>query len=227
MVHVTWGIVIACGRDEQIAEGVYTPFLDLVGKPVLTYSLLAFERCPEIDAVLVMAAGERVDSVRSMKQMYGCAKVRRVLAGTTQRQSSMAVALRALDEDISMVVTHDASRPLFNSEPVAAVLKSAKRYGSGVTAARAREAIKQAHKGTTVTATLGPDVWVSMTPQAFRREWLCQGYEAAARKKQVLADDSAALELTGKEIRLVEAASLSIRIRGPADLKLAMALAQP
>ena len=228
MIHIAWGVVVACGKEEQLADGVFTAFLDLSGKPVLAYSLMAFERCPDIQGVLVVTAAQRTDAVWSIKQLYGCSKIRQVVTGTTQRTSSVMAALRALDDEATLVITHDASRPLIQPETISATIKSAKRYGSGISACPSTDAIKQTRtpRGTAVKATLGPDLWVAMTPQAFRREELIRGYTAASSKRIALPDDSAALELIKQEVRLVDTPGPPIRIRQPADLKLAAALVQ-
>ncbi len=179
---------------------------------------------PDIQGVLVVTASQRTDAVWSIKQLYGCSKVRKVVAGTAQRTSSVMAALRALDDEATIVVTHDASRPTIRPETISATIKLAKRYGSSISACPSTDAIKQARKGTTVKATFGPDLWVAMTPQAFRRDGLMRGYAAASRKRLTLPDDSAALDLIKQEVRLVNTPGPSIRIRQPADLKVAAAL---
>jgi 2-C-methyl-D-erythritol 4-phosphate cytidylyltransferase len=225
MVHVTWGIIIACGKDEQIAPEVDTPFLNLGSKPVLTYSLLTFEQCPEVNGVVVVVSKDRIDSVTGMTQMFGFSKVQKIVAGTGQRQSSVVNGLRALDEEVSIVCVHEASRPGLTVELLSETIKAAKRYGSGVAAMEIKETVKAVEKGLTASKTLhNGALWGVQTPQSFRRDLLEKGYGAASKKRISVEDDSSAYELTGEEVHLVESIPANMKIRTPGDFNLAAAL---
>lgn len=225
MVHVTWGIIIACGKDEQISPEVDTPFLNLGSKPVLTYSLMTYEQCPEVTGIVVVVSKDRIDSVTGMAQMFGFLKVQKIVAGSGQRQSSVVSGLRALDEEVSIVSVHDASRPGVTVDLLSETIKAAKRYGSGVTAMEIRETVKAVEKGLTASKTLrNGALWAVQTPQSFRRDLLEKGYRAASKKRMSVEDDSSAFELTGEEVHLVESVPSNIKIRAPGDFNLAAAL---
>lgn len=131
MVHVSWAILIACGKGEQVAGGADLGFLSIGDSPMMAYSLTAFERCPDIDGVVIVANKEKLDVVVNTVRLFGCSKVRRVVAGTTQRQSSLANGLKALDPAVTIVSVHDVSRPCVPFELIGETVKAAKRYGSG------------------------------------------------------------------------------------------------
>ncbi len=225
MIHVTWGIVIASGKAEQISPEVDTPFLNLGSKPVLSYSLAAYEQCPDISGVVVVAAKERLDSVLGMTQMFGFAKAQKIVGGSSQRQSCVLNGLKALDEDVTIVSIHDASRPCITPDMISESVKAAKRYGSGVTAVEITDAVKEIKKGLTVAKAIDAGtLWMVQTPQTFKRAELQKGYEMAARKKKALADDSEAFELAGEEVHLITAPITNLRIRTPSDFNVAMTL---
>jgi len=225
MIHVAWAVVVACGKEEMFTGESCTPFINLGGKPILAHVLTTLEHCADISGVMVLADKTRLDSVRGMAQMFGFSKVQSVQSGFASRQPSMASALAHLDEDASIVVVVDGSRPFLKAEMVAETIKSAKRYGSGVAAIPLLDAVKETKKGLTISKSLNDGaLWVSQTPQAFRRDLLQKGYAAASKKKMELQDDAAALELIGEEARIVESSPLNLRIRTPADFTLAMAL---
>ena len=225
MVHITWGIIIACGKGEQIAPEVDTPFLNLGSKPVLTYSLAVYEQCPDVSGVVVVVNKDRIESVLGMAQMFGFSKVQKVVAGGSSRQTSVANGLKALEEDVSIVSVHDASRPCVTKELLSETIKAAKRYGSGVAATEVDDAVKAVEKGLSVRETIsGGALWLAQSPQTFRRDLLQKGYQAASKKKVAVQDDSSAVELVAGDVRLVPAGIINIKVKTANDFNLAMSL---
>lgn len=225
MIYVCWGIVLACGKDEQFTPETTTPFINLSGKPILAHVLTAFEQCGDISGVVVVTDKTRINSVLGMAQMFGLSKVKKVVTGFSSRQLSVQAGLKALDEEVSLVVTQEGSRPFVKAELISEVVKIAKRYGSGVAALTLKDAVKQTRKGLTVAKSMGGAAfWISQSPQAFRRDLLEKGLNAAAKKKTELDDEASALDLIKAEVRLVESSPANLRIRSPADFTLAMAL---
>ncbi len=227
MIHVTWGIIIACGKREQISPEVDTPFLNLGSKPVLTYSLHAYEQCPDVSGIVVVVSKDRIESVLGMSQMFGFPKVQKIVAGGSSRQASVLNGLKALEEDVSIVSIHDASRPCITADLVGETVKAAKRYGSGVAAVEIPDPVK-AVDGLTVKRTLNDSVlWTAQTPQTFRRDLLVKAYKLASRKHLSIEDDSEAFELTGEEVHLVAAGPSNMKIRLPGDFNVAALLMKP
>jgi 2-C-methyl-D-erythritol 4-phosphate cytidylyltransferase len=225
MVHVTWGIIIACGKGEQIAPEVDTPFLNLGSKPVLTYSLGIYEQCQDVSGVVVVVNRDRIESVLGMAQMFGFSKVQKIVAGGSSRQTSVANGLKALEEEVSIVSVHDASRPCISVELLSETIKAAKRYGSGVAATEVDDSVKEVEKGLSVKRTVaGGVLWLAQSPQTFRRDLIQKGYETASKKKVAVEDDSAAVELIGGEVRLVPAGLVNIKVKTANDFNLAMSL---
>ncbi len=222
MVHIAWGIVLASAREEQISADSDMAFLNLGGKPVLSYSLKAFEECPEIEGVAVVIRKERMAEVQRMVKLLGFGKVRRIVAGTAQRASSLRAGLGSLDEDVSVVVIHDVSRPCVAAPLITETVKSAKRYGCGIAAVRLDDAVKTVQKGQTVSKTLDArTAWVAQTPQAFKLDLLTKALDSAAKKKIALQDESLAVELIKKEVHLVPSSVLNLRINSVEELALA------
>lgn len=225
MIYMSWGVVLACGKDEQFTADSTTPFINLGGKPILVHALTAFEHCIDISGVLVVTDKTRIESVLGMAQMFGLSKVKKVISGFGSRQASMQSALKALDEEANLVVVHEGSRPFAKPDLISEVIKVAKRYGSGVAAQPLQGAVKETRKGLTVAkSVLGGAYWIAQTPQAFRRDLLEKGLKAAVKKKVELDDESTALDLVNEEVRLVESSAGNMRIRSVPDFTLAMAL---
>lgn len=225
MVHITWGVVIAGGKGEQMPPDVDVAFLNLGSRPILSYTLSAFESCEDVSGVVVVADKPRIDSVLGMCQMFGFAKVQKIVPGGSSRQTSVMNGLKALDEDVSIVAVHDASRPCLSGELLGETIKAAKRYGSGVAAVGIPDAVKSVAKGLTVSETVrDTSLWLVQTPQAFRRDLLEKGYKTASKKRVSLGDDSTALELIKEEVHLVPSFHGNIKIRSAEDFNVAACL---
>jgi 2-C-methyl-D-erythritol 4-phosphate cytidylyltransferase len=219
MVHVTWGLIIACGRPEQLQPSIETPFLNLGSRPVLAYVLQAFEQCPDVLGVLVVADKTRCEAVAGMAQMLGYSKVRRIVPGGVSRQTSVMAGLEKLDDDVTLVCVHDATRPCVTPALISETIKAAKRYGSGVAAVPATDAVKVVERGQVVSQSFAPGTaWIAQTPQSFLRDRLEKAYIAASKKRLQVADDAEAYALTRHEVHLVQGSPKNIKIREPQDL---------
>jgi 2-C-methyl-D-erythritol 4-phosphate cytidylyltransferase len=222
MSSTTWAVIIASGKGEQFAPDVDTAFVNLGSKPVITYSLSVYEHCPEVDGIVIVAPKDRVENLRAMMQMFGCYKVKRIVAGTGARQNSVLAGLRAIDDDVSVVSIHDSSRPCVTGDQVSETIKMAKRYGCGVIATKITEAVIESAKGFVASGSVDAEkLWLTATPQAFKFDLIVKALELAQKKKMVLHDDSEAMALIKEEVRLVPATKPTLRIATPADLHLA------
>lgn len=222
MLTSTWGLVVASGKSERFGADFDTAFLNLVSRPALTYVLERYEQNPDIEGVIVVAPKERIESLRGMAHVFGYTKVKKIVAGTGLRQSSVVAGLAALPEDAAYVSIHDGSRPTVTASDISETLKSAKRYGSGVLALRVSDAIKTSKKNTTIAKAVdGEALWMALTPQAFKVDAIRKGYAAAQKKKVAIEDDSEAIELVGGEVRIVPAEGPRVRIASGADLNYA------
>jgi len=226
MIHSTWGLIIASGKEEQLASGVDVAFLNIGSRPALAYSLGAYERCPDIEGVVVVVARERMESVKTMAQMMGFLKVRSIVSGMARRVTSTTVGLPTLPESATLVSIHQVSRPMVTPDLISETIKSAKRYGSGVAAMRLGSPVREA-KGQTVDKVLNRNlIWEVLTPQTYRRDLLEKALQKASKSKKEFEEESETLDLIKEKVHLVPSSSMNIRVSTPDDLTLAAALAR-
>jgi 2-C-methyl-D-erythritol 4-phosphate cytidylyltransferase len=219
------GIIVAAGRSERVGKNVDKAFISLGNKPVLAYSLIAFEKCHDIDEVILVVKRDRVDAARAMAQMFGCAKVTRVIAGGVTRQQSVSNGLDALDEDARIVAVHDGARPCVTPDLISETIRVAKRNGSGVAAAKITDTIKHVERGFTVTCTVDrTKLWAVQTPQAFKIDLLKQAFSLVAKEHLKVTDEASAVEQVHTGVRLVPAPVSNIKITTADDLVLAAAI---
>lgn len=222
---MNYGVVVAAGKSERMGPNVDKAFLTLGTKPVLAYSLLAFEKCSDIDGVVLVVRKDRLDAARGLVQIFGCSKVRRVVPGGAQRQDSVWNGVKDLNDDVAIVSVHDGARPCVTPDLISETVKAAKRYGSGVAAVKITDTVKEVEKGFTVTKTVDrTKLWAVQTPQTFKRDLLMQAFSVVKKKKVEVTDEASAVELAGHEVHLVSASPSNIKITSPEDLALAVAL---
>jgi 2-C-methyl-D-erythritol 4-phosphate cytidylyltransferase len=217
-----FGIIVAGGKSERMGPNVDKAFLSLGGKPVLAYSLLAFEQCPLVDGVVLVVRKDRVDSARGLVQMFGFAKVQAVVAGGPMRQVSVMNGLAALGEEVRLIAVHDGGRPCVTPDLIGETIKAARKHGSGVAATKITDTIKEVDRGMVVSRTVDrTKLWAVQTPQTFRSDLLVEAYAQVTKKGLVVTDEASAVELSGQDVHLVPAPWSNIKITTPDDLALA------
>jgi 2-C-methyl-D-erythritol 4-phosphate cytidylyltransferase len=218
-------IIVAAGKSERMGVGADKAFLSLGARPVLAWSLLAFEQCHDIDQIVLVVRKEQLVATRAVVQMFGISKLRAIVAGGLRRQDSVANGLAALDPDTRIVAVHDGARPCVTPDLISETIRSAKRVGSGVAASRVVDTIKFVERGATVDHTLARDkLWAVQTPQTFKIELLRKAYAKLAEKGVTITDEAAAMELLEEPVRLVEWPRANPKITTAEDLTVAAAL---
>ena len=220
-------IVLASGKATRMGAGLDKCFLSLGNMPVVAWSLLAFEKCSEVDKIVLTVRKDQLGAARGLQAMFGISKLMSIVVGGSRRQDSVAIALKEIPEmDFQHIIIHDAARPCITPELIQETLKSAKRHGSGIAAAPVVDTIKVVGKGALVEST--PDrstLWAVQTPQAFTAETLRPAYaRIAADKKTVYTDDSAVLEAFGIRPRLVKWGAPNPKITTANDLTITAAI---
>lgn len=220
-------IIVAAGRGQRMGMNTDKAFLSLGPKPVVAWSLLAFEECTDIDRIVLVVRKEQVMAARTVAQMFGISKLQSVAVGGASRQESVLNGIRELDPDTRYVCVHDGARPCVKPELIQATLRCAKRHGSGVAASRIWDTVKYVERGTTVDHTVDrTKLWTVQTPQTFSIGLLTKACNEVKNKKATVTDDAAAVELLGESVRLVEWSSPNIKITTADDLPLAAAALQ-
>ncbi|MDD2600652.1 MAG: 2-C-methyl-D-erythritol 4-phosphate cytidylyltransferase [Kiritimatiellae bacterium] len=217
-------IIVAAGRSQRMGTNTDKAFLSLGAKPVIAWSLLAFEQCLEIERIILVVRKEQVVAAKTLAQMFGISKLQAVVAGGVNRQDSVLKGMQELDPETRYVCIHDGARPCVRPELIEATLRCAKRNGNGIAASRVWDTVKYVKRGSTVDHTVDRSkLWTVQTPQTFNIALLTKAYAEVKKKKAKVTDDASAVELLGEPVRLVEWAHPNIKITTADDLPLAAA----
>jgi 2-C-methyl-D-erythritol 4-phosphate cytidylyltransferase len=220
---MTTAIIVAAGKSERMGAGTDKAFLSLGNKPVVAWSLLAFERCPDVDRIVLVVRKEQQVAAKAVARMFGISKLIAIVPGGNKRQESVQAGLAACDVDTRQVVVHDGARPCVTPDVISEVVKLAKRVGAATVGRRMTDTVKRVEKGTAVAGTENREkLWAVQTPQAFQFSVLANAYKALGKNE--VTDDCQAVELAGGTVRIYENRAPNFKITTVEDLQIASAL---
>lgn len=213
-------VVTAAGKGTRMGADRNKLLLEVLGRPIIAWTLGVFESCPLVDEVLVVANEQDIFSYRDIIKAEQFSKVTTIVCGGETRAESVYRGICAA-EDADIVMIHDGARPLVTPEILAKTLDAAIETGAAIAAVRAVDTIKRVENGI-ITETPDRDtVWQAQTPQVFRRDLIM---EALQNCGGTITDDASAVEQMGKSVRVVDAGYENIKITTPLDLILAEAV---
>ncbi len=218
-------IVLAGGRSTRMGGGPNKQFIELLGKPLVYYSLAAFEQCPAIDAVVLVRRPDYAQQAEQIVREFGFKKVAAFADGGAERQDSVSNGLRACESRTDIVAVHDGARPLVTPALIESTITSARAFGTGIAATKVVDTLKEANEDRTVVRTVDRTrLWAVQTPQTVTYSLLRNAYAKVLEKKIVVTDEAAAVELLGEKVHLVETPFLNLKITTSSDLAIAEAL---
>ncbi|MGH2731716.1 MAG: 2-C-methyl-D-erythritol 4-phosphate cytidylyltransferase [Actinomycetota bacterium] len=212
---------VLLGAGQGLRAGGKTPkqFLPLAGRPMLVHSLLAFEQTRRVLSVVVVLCGQRPPGLEAAISLP---KVRSVVTGGETRQQSLAKGVSGLPPEASIVLVHDAARPLVRPALIERVLDGLDEDHEGaILAVPLEDAVKEvSEEGELLGSRDRGGLWRAQTPQAFFRDPL---EDALARNltEGVVHDDCSALAATaGYRVRVVMGEPSNLKATRPVDLML-------
>lgn len=219
-------IVLAGGKGKRMNCQTSKQYLLLKGKPILYYSLKAFQESNIDEIVLVVARGEEEYCRKDIVERYGLTKVNCIVEGGRERYHSVYQGLLSVN-DADYVLVHDGARPFITDEIITRTMESVAKHQACVVGMPVKDTIKIADTTGYVENT--PDrnlVWMVQTPQAFTYPLIREAYDKIISENiQTITDDAMALELMlNQKVFLVEGSYENIKITTPEDIVVAEAL---
>lgn len=179
-------IVLAGGAGTRLRAADSKVYLMVAGRPLLLWSLRAFEASPLIADLALVVRESDVGRARELVTGAGLAKVRAVVAGGATRHTSEHAGLEAIADRIEagaidVVCVHDAARPFITHALIERVLDAARARGGAIPCLRVPEpALLRSGRADTVTEVVGTrDLRRVQTPQAFRAAELLTAHRRA------------------------------------------------
>jgi 2-C-methyl-D-erythritol 4-phosphate cytidylyltransferase / 2-C-methyl-D-erythritol 2,4-cyclodiphosphate synthase len=217
-------ILLAAGCGKRMQAGENKVFLPLCGIPVLCRSVRAFQNL--CDTLVLVVKPEDEQKARELLTAYGLMNsVSAIAYGGFERQDSVKNGLVMLTKEDSVVLIHDAARPLVTKEIIERVIAAVSKYGTGVAAVTVKDTIKQVDLENKVISTLDrAQLRAVQTPQGFIKNILLKAHKKAEEQGLFATDDAALVEALGETVQLTEGSYDNLKITTPEDMLMAEAV---
>ena len=219
-------VVLAAGKGSRMNSDMPKQYMDLAGKPVIYYSMKAFEDCEDISEIILVSGQGDEDYCRTdIVERYGFNKVSHIIAGGKERYDSVYAALNAIEE-CDYVLIHDGARPMLDGEMLKRNLECVRESGACISAVPCKDTIKLCDAEGNVLST--PDrsnLWNVQTPQSFRYSLILDAFRKLYLTDRTgITDDAMVVEkMTGTVVKTAMGDYRNIKITTPEDLIVANA----
>lgn len=202
-----------------MGPGIDKLFLELKGRPVLAHAWGAFDKSDCIDEIVLVVREGLQAAFTDIAREFQFTKPYRIVIGGRERQDSVWNGVQAVSERAEIVAIHDAARPCVTAALIEATISAARQAGAAVAAQPVTDTIKESLDGRFVSKTLDRSrLWAVQTPQTFKVDIIKRALEAAIQRGLILTDDTAACELIGQEVKLVNGGQPNPKVTRPEDL---------
>jgi 2-C-methyl-D-erythritol 4-phosphate cytidylyltransferase len=176
-------LIMAGGVGERTNQDIPKQFLNVYDKPIIIYTLEAFQNHPDIDNIVVSCLDGWHEILWAYSKQFGISKLSRVVAGGENGQASARNGIYALENECKhddIIIIHDAIRPLVSADIISDCIVKCRAHGSGLAAMRCQETIVRSIDGQ--KGNTGINRWEIMrvqTPQAYRYDKLLWAHREA------------------------------------------------
>ncbi len=223
-------LVVAAGVGRRMGSSVKKQYMELGGKPVLYFSLKAFQNSGIIDEIVLVVGEEDLTYVRSeVVDKYGFTKVIGIVPGGKERYDSVWQGLLALPDDEGYVFIHDGARPFVTEEIIRRGYDAVSQYRACAAGMPSRDTVKLADADDFVLSSPNRDqVWLMQTPQVFEIPLIKEAYGKFMQQEEKRATDDAmvAEQMLKVRVKLFAGSYENMKITLPEDVKLAEAILQ-
>ena len=177
------GLLIAGGSGNRMHQDIPKQFLTVNERPVIVYTLEAFEKHPEIDAIAVVCIQGWEQVLWAYANQFNITKLKYIVPGGKTGQESIRNGVFELEkhyEKDDIVLIHDAIRPLVSAEIISDNIRVAREFGNAITVIPCAEAMMQTEDGIVSTGSYPRDrLKRTQTPQAFHIGEICDLHRKA------------------------------------------------
>lgn len=226
------GLIFAGGIGKRMnSRELPKQFLRIYDKPIIVHTIKHFEKCRDIDAVVVVCVAEWLDYFNELVSKYRLDKVKSVVSGGESGQLSIYNGLIAAEKisggEDSIVLIHDGVRPLISSELLTQNVECVRRFGSSITGAIVKETIVEIDDGKIKTVPSRINSRVAKAPQSFwLKDILSAHRKALSEGKTDFIDSCTLMNHYGYHLQMIDGPYENIKITTPDDFYTMRAILQ-
>ena len=213
--------IIVCGGSSSRMHGVNKLLLPLGNTNVAGRSMLAFEQCPEVGDIVVVCRERDRKELENTAEKLGIAKLRGFAEGGGTRQESVFSGLKKISPETSLIAVHDGARPLVKPEQIVRTARDAEVFGAAVLGVPVKDTIKVVNDGLITDTPYRPSLYITQTPQIFKRRIYFEAVDFALEHGLDFTDDCQLAEAIGVKVCMTEGGYENIKITTPEDIKIA------
>ena len=179
-------LIIAGGSGARMNQDIPKQFITVNEKPVIIYTLEAFQRHAEIDAISVVCIHGWEQVLWAYAKQFNISKLQYIIEGGENGQASIRNGLFELEKHFlsdDVVLIHDAIRPMVSSEIISDCLVKTKQYGCAIATIPCAEAMLQTEDGFSSSDSYPRDgLKRTQTPQGFHLGQICELHREALER---------------------------------------------
>ena len=215
-------LIPAAGMGRRMGSDRNKLLLELLGKPLLAWTLLAAERSETVEWIGIM--GQTVDfpDFKDIITSANLTKPVELIVGGDTRQESVYNGLQALPEAAEKVLIHDGARCLATPKLFDRCSKALNSCQGFIAAIPVKDTIKVVDESLVITDT--PDrsnLWAAQTPQGFDAKLLKKCHDRGKELGWQVTDDAALFEKCNLPVKIVEGEETNLKVTTPVDLAIA------
>jgi 2-C-methyl-D-erythritol 4-phosphate cytidylyltransferase len=216
-----WAILAAAGSGERLGLDRPKAFAPLNDRPLIAEPLERLDASEWIEGIVVAAPPQWEEPCILVAEEVAAGKVAKAVTGGQTRSESVQAALAEVPEEATVVVVHDAARPLVTDEVIERVITAlGDGWDGAIPVLPLSDTIKKVD-GEAIAETLDRSQLVAaQTPQAFVAPVLRDAFSTLQHSVTKSTDCASLVEASGGRVRAVEGDRRLIKVTEPADLEL-------
>lgn len=218
-------VVLSAGQGKRMGASVKKQYIELEGKPVIYYTLKAFQESEVIDDIVLVVGKDQISYVNDeIVQKYHFTKVNTIVEGGKERYDSVWQGLKAIADQAGYVFIHDGARLFVNEDILKRGYETVDEFGACVAGMPSKDTIKLIDdNGFAVNTPERKYVWMVQTPQIFKTSLIVEAYSRLMREECInVTDDAMVVErMMEMPVKLFEGSYENIKITTPEDLEIA------
>lgn len=223
-------LIIAGGVGARMGQDIPKQFINVYDKPVIVYTLEAFQKHPSIDAIEVVCLDGWNDVLWAYAKQFGIAKLENIVSGGKNGQDSIRnglydIASRHNGSD-DIVLVHDAIRPMVSNDIISDNIRVCRQYGNAITVVPCTAAMLKTFDSLSTEEQVPRDnLKITQTPQAFFLQDIIAAHKEALKKgiTNSVASCTMYIEL-GRKLYMSAGSEKNLKLTTAEDIEIFKAL---
>ena len=217
-------VVIVCAGNSTRMGGVNKILLPLGDRKVIGVTMQAFQSCESVYEIIIVAREDDIPAIQAEAEAAGITKLAACTTGGATRQESVINDIRKISKETELVAVHDGARPLVKPEHIEKVIKDASVFGGATLGVPVKDTIKTVDGGLIIDTPPRSSLYITQTPQIFKRHLYFEGIDFALEHGLDFTDDCQLVEAIGGKVAMTVGDYTNIKITTPEDIDIAEVL---